>query len=414
MTIDIPQDYDVVIVGAGLIGLTLACGLINQGLRLAIIDKDGRSKAPAVRLDSVPGYELGGRVSAITQGSQKILESYQVWQRLAKTTFSPFECMEVWEEGSASRLRFDAAETGQPCLGTILYNQALQTALLAQAKTARELDWFFPESLSAMQNEQSPILLSLASGQSITAQLLVGADGAQSCVRQLAGISYSERDYQQEALVATVRTVLAHDQTARQVFLPTGPLAFLPLADSYLSSIVWSTTPEEAKRLKALSEIDFNAELAHAFEQRLGAVEWSSARLSFALKTQHCEQYIKPGIALMGDAAHTIHPLAGQGANLGIADASCLASIILAAHQKQRALGALHTLRRYERERRFYHRVMGAGIDLIKQTFAAKNSFLVSTRHVGLSFVEKTPWLKNYFMRFAMGIPSAETAKLML
>lgn len=407
-------DYDIVIVGSGLIGLTLACGLINQGLRLAIIDKGSRSKTPAVQLDSIPGCELGGRVSAITQGSQQILENYQVWQRLARTTLSPFECMEVWEEGSASQLVFDAAETGQPCLGTILYNQALQTALLAQAQTASEVDWFFSESLSAMQNEQTPILLSLASGQSITTQLVVGADGAQSCVRQLAGISHSEHDYQQEALVATVRTALAHEKTARQIFLPTGPLAFLPLVDCNLSSIVWSTTPEEAKRLKALSEIDFNSALAHAFEQRLGAVAWSSARLSFALKTQHGEQYIKPGIALIGDAAHTIHPLAGQGANLGIADANCLASIILAAHQKQRALGALHTLRRYERERRFYHRVMGAGIDLIKQTFAAKSSFLVNTRQVGLSFIEKTPRLKNYFMRFAMGIPSAETTKLML
>lgn len=414
MTINIPQDYDVVIVGAGTAGLTLACGLINQGLRLAIIDKDSRSKAPVVRLDRAPDSKPDGRVSAITQGSQQILESYQVWQRLAKTTCSPFEGMEVWEEGSVSRLIFDAAETGQPCLGTILYNQALQTALLAQAKTASELNWFFSESLSAIQNERSAILLSLASGQSITTQLVVGADGAQSCVRQLAGISHSEHDYQQEALVATVRTVLAHEQTARQIFLPTGPLAFLPLADPYLSSIVWSTTPEEAKRLKVLSEIDFNSALAHAFEQRLGEIEWSSARLSFALKTQHCEQYIKPGIALIGDAVHTIHPLAGQGANLGIADANCLVNIILAAHQKQRALGALHTLRRYERERRFYHRLMGAGIDLIKQTFAAKNSFLVNTRHVGLSFIEKAPWLKNYFMRFAMGIPSAETTKLML
>ncbi|BBB14971.1 putative VisC protein [Candidatus Rickettsiella viridis] len=414
MIIDIPQDYDVVIVGAGTAGLTLACGLINQGLRLAIIDKDSESKAPAIRLASVPAYERGDRVSAITQGSQQILENYQVWQRLAKTTLSPFECMEVWEEGSASQLIFDAAETGQPCLGTILYNQVLQTALLTQAKTASEVDWFFSESLSAIQRGPSSILLSLASGQSITTQLLVGADGAQSCVRQLAGIAHSERDYQQEALVATVRTVLAHEKTARQIFLPTGPLAFLPLADSNLSSIVWSTTPEEAKRLKALSEIDFNSALAHAFEQRLGAVEWSSARLNFALKTQHCEQYIKSGIALIGDAAHTIHPLAGQGANLGIADAYCLANTILAAHQKQRALGALYSLRRYERERRFYHRVMGAGIDLIKQTFATKSSFLVNTRQVGLSFIEKTPWLKNYFMRFAMGIPRAETTKLML
>lgn len=392
-------DYDVVIVGAGIVGLTLACALINKGLRLAILDNTIHLKVNKQALGSHV------RVSAITQGSQQILKSYQVWHKMAKPTLSSFERMEVWEQASVTRLIFDAAETEQPCLGTILSNEALQTALLTQAKTAAELDWFFAESLTAILNEYPQVLLSLASGKTITTQLVVGADGVNSCVRQLAGIPYRERDYEQQALVATVQTALAHQKTARQVFLPTGPLAFLPLADPTLSSIVWSTTSEESKRLKTLSDVDFNLELADAFEQCLGDIKRSSVRVSFALKTQHCEQYIKLGIALIGDAVHTIHPLAGQGANLGIADAHCLANVILNAYQKQRVIGALHTLRRYERERRFYRRVMGTGIDLIKQTFAEKRSFLVNTRRVGLSFIEKTPWLKNHFMRYAMGIP---------
>lgn len=417
MIIDTPQDYkkqadyDVVVVGAGIAGLTLVCGLLNRGLRLAVIDENSESNVAP--LNTVADYKLGGRVSAITRGSQQILTSYQVWQRLAASTLSSFECMEVWEKGSSLRLNFDAAELGQPELGNIIYNQALRAALLAQARTANSgVHWFFSESLSAIQNEPLPIALLLASGKSITTQLVVGADGAQSCVRQLAEIAHIEQDYQQQALVATVKTELAHEKTARQIFLPTGPLAFLPLTHSNLCSIVWSTTIAEAERLKTLSEIDFNSELSDAFERRLGQIAWSSARLGFALITQHAERYIKPGIVLIGDAAHTVHPLAGQGINLGIADAHCLANLILVAHQKQRTLGAVHTLRPYERERRFYHRLMGSGIDTIKHIFATKNSFLVKTRQIGLNFIEKTPCLKNYCMRFAMGISSTEKTDL--
>jgi len=247
--------------------------------------------------------------------------------------------------------------------------------------------------------------LSLTTGIELTTQLLVGAEGAQSSVRQLAGIPHRTCDYQQHAIVATVKTELAHEQIARQIFLDTGPLAFLPLNDAYDSSIVWTTTPQRAEKLMTLTPEHFNLELAHAFAWRLGKVLETSARLRFPLKAQTAEHYVKAGIALIGDAAHTVHPLAGQGANLGIADALCLAKVILNTKQKQRSLGALYNLRPYERERHFHHRVMGGGIDLLKWLFAIKNPHVIKARHCGLSFIDKTVWLKNYFMQYAMGNP---------
>lgn len=390
-------DYDIVIVGAGIIGLTLACTLINQGFKIAIVDKNSDPEIDISQL----------RVSAITLGSQQLLESCQVWQKLPKNSLSPFQYMEVWEQGSSSRLFFDVAETGQVHLGTIIQNTVLQQALLSHAKTANDLDWFTPEELDSIlyDNDNAACLLKFASGLSLTTQLVVGADGAQSSVRCLSGIQNKEQDYRQEAIVATVQTEITHQQTARQIFLPTGPLAFLPLANPHYCSIVWSTTLEEAKRLKALSDPLFCRELANAFQHHLGKIESTSLRLSFPLKAQQSEQYIKPGIALMGDAANTLHPLAGQGANLGIADALCLAKVILEAKRKQRSLGAWHILRPYERERRFHHRLMGGSVDLIKHLFAATNPFAKTTRSFGLNTIHKFSWIKNQFARYAMGNP---------
>ncbi|MDQ8039960.1 MAG: UbiH/UbiF/VisC/COQ6 family ubiquinone biosynthesis hydroxylase [Rickettsiella sp.] len=398
-------DYDVVIVGAGIIGLTLACSLINAGLRIAILDKNN------LNLNSIPNktYEL--RVSSITLGSQRVFENFQVWQKLAKTSLSSFQCIEVWERASALHLLFDAAEIGQPHLGTIIKNRDLQLELISQVRTASDLDWFSPDSLISVEYNDIACVLTLASQQTITTQLVVGADGAQSSVRELAGILSRKYDYFQQAIVATVQTEKKHDQIARQIFLPRGPLAFLPLTDPYHCSIVWSTTYEEVEKLKTLTDELFCLALATAYEQHLGKIASTSKRLSFPLKAQQSEQYIKSGIALIGDAANTIHPLAGQGANLGIADAVCLANVILEAKRKQRSLGALHTLRRFERSRRFHRRLMGGGIDLIKQTFATKNPFLKNTRQFSLGLLEKTPWLKNYFMQYAMGNPTIESLK---
>ncbi|WP_342220544.1 UbiH/UbiF/VisC/COQ6 family ubiquinone biosynthesis hydroxylase [Rickettsiella endosymbiont of Miltochrista miniata] len=393
-------DYDIVIVGAGIVGLTLACHLKDQGLSVAIINKDAfhNKKASSVTSDL--------RVIALTLGSQQLLEQLNVWQRLDNKQHAPFRSMQVWEFEQAARLFFDSADVGEACLGHIVKNADLQQALYAQAQTDTELTWFAPETVIELQIEKSQLLIRLASGAEISTRLVVGADGQDSNVRELADLQIKSTDYAQRAIVATVRTELAHKQTARQIFLPNGPLAFLPLKDPRHCSIVWSNTPEESQRLATLDDELFCEELTHAFEQRLGQVLSTSSRLSYPLKTQEAEQYIKSGIALIGDAAHSIHPLAGQGANLGLADAHCLAKVIIEAKQKHRSLGAYHTLRRYERERRFHNRVMMGGVDGIKHLFATSNPIVQKTRQFGLGMINNVDCLKNVIARYAMGNPS--------
>ncbi|WP_342146940.1 UbiH/UbiF/VisC/COQ6 family ubiquinone biosynthesis hydroxylase [Rickettsiella endosymbiont of Aleochara curtula] len=396
---EIQTDYDIVIVGAGIVGLALACQLRDQELSVAIINKDAIQKKTSSVISKL-------RVIAVTLGSQHYLEALNVWQRLDTQQSAPFRSMQVWESGLTSNLFFDSADVGEACLGFIVKNIDLQQALYTQAKTDTELTWFAPDALLDMQLQENQILVTLASGKEISTRLLVGADGDHSKVRELADFQIKSTDYAQQAIVATVKTELAHKQIARQIFLPNGPLAFLPLNDPQHCSIVWSTTPEESQRLAALDDQLFCTELTHVFEERLGQVVSTSTRLSYPLKNQEAEHYIKSGVALIGDAAHTIHPLAGQGANLGLADAHCLAKVILEAKQKHRSIGAHHTLRRYERERRFRNRVMMGGVDGIKHLFAINNPIVQKTRQYGLGIINNIACLKNVIACYAMGSKS--------
>jgi len=388
-------DYDVVIIGAGIIGLILACYLQGQGLRIAIIDK-GTSNTTSSLTTQL-------RFIALTLASQLSLQELNVWQRLNKKQCAPFRSMQVWESGQTAQLFFDSADIGEVCLGYIVNNFDLEQALYAQAKTDNELTWFAPDALVDMQVEEQQVFVTLASGTEISTCLLIGADGERSKVRQLADLHIKATDYAQRALIATVQTESVHDETARQIFLANGPLAFLPLKDAYHCSIVWSNSPEEIQRLESMNAESFCEELTQVFEQRLGQVISTSSRLSYPLKTQEAEHYVKSGVALIGDAAHIIHPLAGQGANLGMSDAQCLAKVILEAKQKHRSIGAFHTLRRYERERRFYNRLMMGGVDGIKYLFATRNPIIQKTRQFGLGVINNVACLKNVIVRYAIG-----------
>jgi 2-octaprenylphenol hydroxylase len=394
-------NYDLILVGAGPVGLALACALGKSSLKIAVIS------------NTVPSTISDQRVSALTRASQRIFESLDVWTTIAEHV-SPYRHMQVWESGGAAsiefaniefaNIEFDSADLAEPNLGYIIENRIIQTALFDKLHSYSNITFIAPVKLLSLELGSEKQLVQLSDGQSLSCRLLVGADGAQSAVREFAGISMSQSDYGHNAIVTTVRSELPHQETARQIFLPKGPLAFLPLIDAHTCSIVWSTEPTHAQELLAMTPDNFKIALAEAFEHRLGAIESVDELLSFPLRMQHVTQYVKPGLALVGDAAHTLHPLAGQGVNLGLLDSACLAEVLLEALEKKRDIGALSTLRRYERWRKGHNATMIGVMQGFKSLFASENPMIQKMRRLGLQMTDSLPFVKHIFMRRAMGL----------
>ena len=385
--------YDVIIAGGGIAGLAQACTLVNTGLRIGIIDQQ---EPAAFKRD----YSL--RVSAINRASLQVFEHAGVLERMRQMRVSPFREMHVWDSSGVGQIHFDSAELGLDALGCIIENNVIQLALLEVVKQADTIDWLCPARIESLETADEPKRLTLADGHELTARLVIGADGAKSVVRKAMGIKLQRKPYQQRAIVCTVATELDHQQTAWQCFAPAGPLAFLPLADGNCS-IVWSLDEAEADAMMAVDETDFAERLEQAFEYRLGSVKPVSRRAVFPLGHGHVEQYVQPGLALIGDAAHNIHPLAGQGANLGISDAACLAAVITGALQGQRQWNAFHTLRKYERSRKGDNRMMETAMTGFKYLFGNTDPLLTEMRNMGLNLVDRAGPVKQLFIRQALG-----------
>ncbi len=386
--------YDVVIVGGGLVGATCACALAHSPLRVALI------------ADSAPVWqasEIALRVSAITIASQRIFAHLGIWEKVAQRRISPFRAMQVWDSTGHGQIHFDSALVGEPALGWIVENALLHTALFERLKTVSNVELYCPMTLEFARPTAAGVHLHLQDGSQWHTQLLVGADGAHSKVRQWASIDSDGWDYGQKALVATVSTEQPHQETAWQRFLPTGPLAFLPLADG-CSSIVWSTTPEQADVLLTMDNATFAVELAEAFDWQLGAITAIGPRATFALKRHHARAYVSPHIALIGDAAHVVHPLAGQGVNLGFLDAAALADVVLTAHKQGRAIGSYGILRRYERWRKGHNMMMLTLLDAFKELFGHSWPPLQWLRNVGLHVTDHLPLVKTMIIRQASGL----------
>lgn len=381
--------YDIVIVGAGIPGLTLASQLANTALTIAVVDK----QLPILNPDELAAL----RVSAITPASKKILANLDLWQ----TDISAFTKMHVWTP-EGSYLDFSSVEVGEPALGYIIPNHLIQTSLYQSLKNSQNIN-FITGQLQSIHPSDDGVTITTDTAV-FNAALLIGADGANSLVRKLNNIDLVEQDYHHNAIVATVKTELPHQQTAWQCFLPTGPLAFLPLLEAHTASIVWSTNPAEAERLLQLNDEMFRAELAKAFSYRLGSVSEISQRLSFPLHRRHAKQYVTVNVALIGDAAHTIHPLAGQGLNLGILDANCLAKIILSAHQQKRKINSLVTLRKYERARKADNALMFSVVDGIKRLFDVSGKSIKLIRNTGMSLVNNLEPIKRFLIKQAIGM----------
>jgi len=392
------KHYDIIIVGGGMVGASLACGLAEEAeaLSIAIID----ANEPNLEWDK-DSYDM--RVSAITRASQTLFKNIDVWDKIVEQRVSPYQDMFVWDAEGKGQVHFDSADMGEADLGHIIENRVIIKALHQRISEVSNIDLLCPKQIKNISFQDDKTELQLQDKTSLSAKLVVGADGTRSWVRQQADIAVKGWDFDQAALVTTVKTEKYHQDTAWQRFLKTGPLAFLPLTDGY-SSIVWSTSPDEAKRLTEISEDDFAIELEHAFESKLGKIESVATRAVFPLRLFETLNYVKPRLALVGDAAHTIHPLAGQGVNLGLADVSSLITVIVEALNDKKDIGSLKVLRRYERWRRADNRSMLVAMDSIKRLFGSELSVVKDIRSLGLNLTDRITPLKNILMQQAMGL----------
>ncbi|MDF2867899.1 MAG: hypothetical protein K0S11_1369 [Gammaproteobacteria bacterium] len=388
------KHYDLIIAGGGIVGLTLANLLADSGLKIAIFDQQSLN-LPTLTQD----YEL--RVSAITHASQELFQHLGVWPAIEAMRLSPYTKMYVWDASNEAHIEFEAREVAETNLGHIVENNVIQRTLLQQLIKSSWLDLIPNTTLEKIKLSSDGVEVKMTNGQTLSANLLVGADGINSKVRELAGIAVDYQAYGHMAIVATVCCEKSHGQTAWQCFLPDGILAFLPLADLHTCSIVWSCDTSVAERLLRLDEPAFAVALQDVFAKHLGKIELLSKRLSFPLAMRHARHYVVPRIALVGDAAHTIHPLAGQGLNLGLADALGLAQVIIATSQKQRDIGLLANLRAYERWRKKENLSMILAMQGFKALFGSSLPPLVWLRGQGLQLVNKIPMLKHFFVRRA-------------
>lgn len=385
------QQVDIAIVGAGMVGATLACALAQKtDFSIALIE----ATETKVITEDAP-YAL--RVSALNSQSQQLLTELGIWQRLPPQRLSPFETMQVWE--GEAKLAFHAAEIGAATLGHIVENPQLTQAAMQRIQQLEQIQLICPAQLTDWQDNQ----LIFADHPPLTAKLVIAADGSHSLLRDWAGIETTGWQYGQQGLVCTVKTEMPHHAIARQHFLAGGPLAFLPLADPHCCSIVWSLPEKQANDMAAIDAMAFNEKLAAAFEYQAGAVSVISDRRCFTLQLQHARQYVKTGFALVGDAAHSVHPLAGQGVNLGFQDVIALTTILQQAEQQQRDISSLHVLKKYQRQRLAENLLMQLSLDGFHRLFGSNATPVIWMRRYGMQQINRLAPLKQFFMRHAVG-----------
>jgi len=378
-------DFDVIVAGAGMVGACTAFALAQRGMRVALVEP-----TPAQAQAEPPAqYDL--RVSAISPGSRRILQQLGIWQQLDAERICYYEQMHIWHQHGSASVSFDAVDLARDDLGAIVENRQLQQALQRACEAEARIEWFRPDSVLELPlNSTSAVEVRLQSGRQVSAALLIAADGKFSPTRSLAGIDCQSGDYRQSAIVANVDTAEPHRYTAWQRFLSTGPLAFLPLANGQ-SSIVWSCDDALAEQLQSLDEPAFCAALGDAIEYRLGEIRACGERRSFALGWHHCDRWLRGRVLLIGDAAHSVHPLAGQGVNLGFSDVELCAQAI----GDCRDSIPQQRLRRYERQRKSETWLAGNSFSALKWFYGLEQGGVTRLRDLGMRVIDKTPWCKR-------------------
>nr|WP_136251809.1 UbiH/UbiF/VisC/COQ6 family ubiquinone biosynthesis hydroxylase [Ningiella ruwaisensis] len=420
------RQVDIAVIGAGIVGQTLALLLKDSPLNILIIDaSDSLSFEPEIKQKP---QSFAPRVSAISLASQKTLKACGAWQNIKRK--QDYTHMQVWEQDGFGRIDFDVNElksqslsddalSDTTALGAIVENDILVDALYSTAQNSMEnlmvkgesnIDYVLGEQIEEIeyagdssQSEDAGYQMRLSSNEIIVAKLLIGADGANSFVRQALGCKMTFWDYDHTAIVCNVKTQMPHNNTARQAFTPFGPLAFLPLPDPHQCSIVYSQDTQNAMALDALSDEEFCKALAVAIDMQLGPLELVTKRFSYPLKMRYVHNWVGQSFALIGDAAHTIHPLAGQGANLGISDALDLAANIKQSLSQNQPFYAKRQLRKYERKRKAQAQKVIATMEGFKRLFSGTNPLLKLSRNAGLIAANKLCPVKQFFIRQAQG-----------
>lgn len=399
------REFDIVIVGGGAVG-SVAASLLAQ------ITKNGDKPLKIALIESQlpPQFDpqqIDPRVAALTEKTRSIFEQIDIWNKIVDKRACAYKAMNVWDAEGTGRITFDCQQVQQPNLGHIVENAVLVSTLTEHLQQQSNVEIFCPANIVDYQLQEDAIKLTLDNQSVLSAQLLIAADGANSAVRGHFQFATKQWDYGQHAIVTTITTENSNQLTAWQRFMPTGPLAFLPLnnvGDGHSCSIVWSQDSKEAERLMALEDKQFCKELSRASEYCLGAVLKIQTRYIIPLRQSHATDYVIPRVALIGDAAHSIHPLAGQGANLGFSDAQVLVQEIAKAYARDVDLGDLTILKRYQRRRKPENLAAMAAMEGFKRLFGSHNSTLRLLRNYGLSAINGLGAIKNKLIKQAMGL----------
>jgi 2-octaprenylphenol hydroxylase len=402
---------DIVISGGGMVGLSMALALADIGLKITLLDPGAPQPPIASFIESRGTPDFDSRVSALTPASVAFLDRMGAWPLIESVRTSPYLDMQVWEADGSGAIQFSADEIHVPSLGHIVENRLITAALAEVLATKYAVNVRYGTGLSGRETdpESGTQILQLTGGSSLACKLLIGADGGRSRVRDLAGFRTRSWSYHHQAIVCTVRTEKDHLATAWQRFMRSGPVAFLPLAlpgeqAQHYCSIVWSCEQELAVNLQKLDANVFESRLSDAIEHKLGRVELVSKVQAFPLRQQHATRYVQDGVALVGDAAHTIHPLAGQGVNLGLADAACLDRVIRAAIARGEPWTSEQVLSRYQRERKPANLGMMLGMEGFKRAFGSNDLLVRWLRNTGLRVADSFTPLKHELVQRAMGV----------